>query len=272
VRRISKRKRNLRKSKRELLKTLSRIFVITSILIMFITIFNIPILTIPLNHEHSKIKYEIKYDLVVTLTWFRYLEEAKYIQSNVSAVSIDVMVNNKTKTIAIIPFKPGKIFTLGYSISYTITTHELPVKLFVRENLSKVRFPLAVISSYRKVFLPLSTYYFEAMFEAYMVAREVLMNVSSSKPLLIKLVLHKLATNATKILGPFVGDNISVRVNETFLYMDIGPYLVIYGLLFRVSDNSALLYPLDNLVLFIPIIVILLTASIIIKIISVKRL
>ena len=271
MRRISKRKYRTRKVEKKNIKILSRVLITISLLIVLVMVVNVPLLIIPLGEEYGSINYEIKYDLIITLTWFRYREEAKYLSDNISAISINTIIDNTSKTIAVIPFKPGKTFTIGRSISYSLTTHELPVKLFIEENLSKIRFPLAVISSYRKVLLPLSTYYFESMFEAYMIAHEALINISSSKPLFLKLVLHKLDRNVTRVLGPFMGNNVSVKLNETFLYMNLEPYVVMYGLVFKVVENSAVLYPLDNLTSFLVLAAIPLLILLIIRIIYARK-
>ena len=272
MRRISKRRKyRIRKVKRERIKILSRVLITISLLIALVIIVNVPLLIIPLGEEYGSINYEIKYDLIITLTWFRYREEAKYLGGNISAISISTIIDNTSKTIAVIPFKPGKTFTIGHSVSYRLTTHELPVKLFIEENLSKIRFPLAVISSYKKVLLPLSTYYFESMFEAYMIAHEASINISSSKPLLLKLVLHKLDRNETRVLGPFMGSNVFVKLNETFLYMDLEPYVVMYGLVFKVVENSAVLYPLDNLALFSMLAVTPMFVYLIIRVVYAKK-
>jgi len=271
VRRISERKYRIKKVKKKHIRILSRVLITVSLLIILIMIINVPLLTLPLSEGCGSISYEIKYDLIITLTWFRYREEAKYLGNSISAISISTIVNNISKTIAVIPFKPGKTFTIGRSVSYSVTAHKLPVKLFIEENLSKIKFPLAVISSYKKVLLPLSTYYFESMFEAYMVAREALINISSSRPLLLKLILHKLNKNETKVLGPFIGSNISIRLNETFLYMNLEPYIVMYGLVFKVVGNSAVLYPLDNLALFLVLAVIPLLILLVIRVIHSRK-
>ncbi len=271
MRRISKRKYGIKKVKKKHVKILSRVLITISLLIILIMIVNVPLLTLPLSDGYGSIDYEIRYDIIITLIWFRYREEAKYLGNKISAISISTIIDNMSKTIAVIPFRPGKTFTIGRSVSYSVTSHELPVKLFIKENLSKIKFPLAVISSHRKVLLPLGTYYFESLFEARMIAHEALINISSSKPLLLKLLLHKPDRNETKILGPFVGSNVSIRLNETFLYMDLKPYVIIHGLVFKVVKNSAVLYPLDNLTLFSVLAVIPLLVLLIIRVIYARR-
>ena len=145
---------------------------------------------------------------------------------------------------------------------FNVTNSSLPISVFIRDNVSHIKYPVALVSSPKRAYIPLSTYLYEAVLEAHISNYGAVISVRTSEPVLLQVKLHYTENlSSTKVVGP-LSDKDKIYINESFMYIEVEP-LIVKGLLyFRVSDEIAELYPTDNLGLFAVLIAVPVTLGI----------
>jgi len=243
-----KAKKVSRKERKRIYKIVSAALILAGVFTALLLLLNVPVITICCTGlDISVTQYR---NLSVTLYRVEFHPESQYLKSNISYVCIEAIVGNKSRSLAIVPFKPGKTINLSSSVTYDVTNQTLPITLFIRDNVSRVKYPLALISSPRKAYLPLTTYFYRAIFEAHIINYGALITLTTEAPVLLHVKLyHTENITSCKIIGPLIGSN-KVYINESFNYIKVEPLVVRGFLYFRVLNGTAVLYPSDNSAFF----------------------
>ena len=236
-----------RKQKRTY-EIVSAALILAGVFAAIILLLNVPIVTTSCTGlDVSITQYR---NLSVTLYRVGFHPESQYIKSNISYVRIEAIVGGESRSLATVPFKPGRTINLNSSVTYNVTDQTLPIALFVRDNVSHIKYPLALISSPKRAYLPLTTYLYRAIFEVHIVNYGALITLTAEAPVLLHVKLyHAGNVSSSKMIGPLIGSN-KIYINESFNYIKVEPLVVRGFLYFRVLNGTAVLYPSDNTAFF----------------------
>ncbi len=226
---------------------LPRLAVLIGLILLIIAVTNIPLLTLSLGHV--SISLSVKRNLTIILLWISYTEESKYLRYNITHVDFNIIIDSYTLHLITLPFKPGKYFSLNKTVSVNVTKEGIPLRLFLIDNVSKVKYPIAIVSSYREAYIPFTTYLYEGLLMTSLICYNAKIHVDTTEPLMLKVVLRG-DTNKTKSFGPLM-NKATIMINETFGGIVLRSYIIKGPFLLRLSGDSAKLYPEDNLAIFL---------------------
>ncbi len=231
-------------------RRLSVVFIVVGVLILLITSMNMPVARLEVHapkiiiHEHRKV--------VLTIPWLYFYPEVKYLAKNASVMRMDLILHGHSMKTLYIPLGAGKLLTLGSSISfeYNITG---PTRLYVRDNLTNIKYLLAVISPKTpRAYIPLRTCAYRGVIEVQVLSYGARIDLVSEERLVLRILIMRNDLSKMVIWRPMFRVS-SMYINETYTSLVVVPFLLIGPLHLRVEDGCAKLYPQDNLILFIAI-------------------
>lgn len=244
-----KRIKNIRARHKKRASSVATTLIAIGVIVAIITVLNLPLISISYNELSVDVTY--RRSLSVTLINLKFNPEASLLRTNATHVSIEAVVLDQAKKLVVIPLKPGEDFKIGSTVSYNITNQVLPVTLFIRDNVTGFTYPVALISSTKKAYLPLSTYLYVALLEAHIVNNEALIRVSTESPIILHVEVNYTEENVSKrVVGPITGTK-ELHIGGTFEHLKVSPFIVMGPLVLKIQDNTAILYPNDNTQIFI---------------------
>ncbi len=243
-----KRVKKVAAKRKKRIKSVAAALVAAGAVVAVITLLNLPLVSISCSELSVDVTYHR--NLTASLIKLKFNPEASLLRTNITHVSIEAIVLNQTKELAVIPLKPGEVFKIGTTVTYNITDQVLPTTLFIRDNVTGVKYPVALISSPKKAYFPLSTYLYVALLEAHIVNYEALIKVSTKSPIILHIKINYTENNVTReVVGPITGTK-ELRIGGSFEYLKVTPFMAVGPLVLEVQGSTATLYPIDNVQFF----------------------